>query len=65
MYKIKTHWYHTLGPEVHRYTKTKHNNEKFIWEQVLTHKYDDMKAYIGDKQQWMDKFADDLLGNIV
>lgn len=65
MYKIKTNWYHTLGPNVHRYTKTKHNNEKFIWEQVLTHKYDDMKAFIGDKQEWMDTFADDLLSNIV
>jgi hypothetical protein len=44
MYKIKTDWYHTLGPNVHRYTKSKHNNEKFVWEQILTDKYDDMKV---------------------
>eukprot|EP01126_Amoeba_proteus_P014999 TRINITY_DN1665_c0_g2_i21.p1 TRINITY_DN1665_c0_g2~~TRINITY_DN1665_c0_g2_i21.p1 ORF type:complete len:225 (-),score=46.36 TRINITY_DN1665_c0_g2_i21:160-834(-) len=64
MYKIKTNWYHTLGPDVHRYTKTRHNNEKFIWSQILTHKYDDAKTYIGDKQGWMDRFADDLLKNV-
>lgn len=41
------------------------SNEKFVWEQILTDKYDDMKAYVGTNSNYLDKFADDLQNNIV
>jgi hypothetical protein len=46
MFKIKTLWYHNLNRGLHMMTKTKTNNEKFMWRIILDHKYDDMKVYI-------------------
>ena len=44
MMKIKTMWYHDLNRGLHMMTKTKQNNERFMWRTILDHKYDDMKV---------------------
>jgi len=42
--------------------KTRHNNEKFVWTNILNNSYDDMKTYIDPENRlWLDKFAEDLL----
>lgn len=44
MVKIKTMWYHDLNRGLHMMTKTKQNNERFMWKTILDSKYDDMKV---------------------
>ncbi|ELR17647.1 uncharacterized protein ACA1_064320 [Acanthamoeba castellanii str. Neff] len=65
MFKIKTLWYHNLNRGLHMMTKTRTNNEKFMWRIILDHKYDDMKVYISvDERSRIDRFANDLLTNL-
>eukprot|EP01130_Rhizamoeba_saxonica_P013456 TRINITY_DN5745_c0_g1_i1.p1 TRINITY_DN5745_c0_g1~~TRINITY_DN5745_c0_g1_i1.p1 ORF type:complete len:279 (-),score=63.10 TRINITY_DN5745_c0_g1_i1:24-860(-) len=64
LYKLKTHWYHTLGPNLHRFNMSKHNNEKYIMKSILNNDYDDIKPYIpDDKREYLDRFADDIVEN--
>eukprot|EP01087_Luapelamoeba_hula_P003417 TRINITY_DN13217_c0_g1_i1.p1 TRINITY_DN13217_c0_g1~~TRINITY_DN13217_c0_g1_i1.p1 ORF type:complete len:434 (+),score=87.23 TRINITY_DN13217_c0_g1_i1:14-1315(+) len=65
MVKVKTMWYHDLNRGLHLLTKTKQNNEKYVWKVILDNKYDDMKGYISvDERDRLDRFANDLIKNL-
>ena len=49
MFKVKTNWYHDLNRGLHTLTKTKNDNERYIWSIILDSSYDDMKAMIKKK----------------
>ncbi|KAL6050290.1 Polynucleotide kinase [Balamuthia mandrillaris] len=65
MYKIKTMWYHDLNRGLHMLTKTKANNERFVWRTILDNRYDDMKVYISvDERKRLDRFAEALFSRL-
>ena len=65
MFKIKTQWYHDLNRGLHTLTKTKNDNEKYVWSIILDSSYDDMKAFVSQtERERLDRFAKDLIENI-
>ena len=65
MYKIKTLWYHYLNRGLHTLTKSKQDNEKFIWKIILDESFDDYISFVSERErERLESFANDFIKNL-